>query len=408
MEKMNVDLGKNSYDIIIGTDYINKFSEYIKSIYKGKKLFIITDTNVNELYKNRYNEMFQGYDYTVYILEAGEKNKHIGVMQGIYSALIKAEIKRNDMMVAFGGGVTGDIAGFAAASYLRGINFIQIPTTIISQVDSSVGGKVGVDLPEGKNLVGAFYQPKAVLIDTLFLNTLSDRYFYDGFAEIVKYGCIYDRNLFDKIVDVVKNTNKNINIDNEKNGYNDNQSYRDNKEYKNNQSYENSNKNNDVIKSEYGNKINDKNYKTELRKRLTENINYLIYRSCEIKKEIVEKDEKENGLRMILNFGHTIGHAIEQYTCYEKYSHGEAIATGMADILKTGEKKGITRKGCYEKVKDLLLSLNLPVNIEYPKEKIREIMKRDKKSMDGGINFIFLRDIGNAEIIKMTEKEIFE
>lgn len=360
MQILNVNLGENSYDIVIGTNFYNEFSEYIKNIYRGKKLFVITDSNVNRIYQEKYSEMFKNFDYTIYVLEAGEENKHIGVMQGIYSAMVKAEIKRSDMVVAFGGGVVGDIAGFAAASYLRGVSFIQIPTTIIAQVDSSVGGKVGVDLPEGKNLVGAFYQPKLVLIDSCFLNTLSDRYFYDGFAEIVKYGCIYDRDLFEKLENIVNSS--------------------------------------EIAKSN----------KKELREHLMKYINGIIYRSCEIKKEVVEKDEKESNLRMILNFGHTIGHAIEQYTNYKKYSHGEAISAGMVDIIKIGEKKGITEKGCSEKVELLLKILNLPTNIEYDKLKITEIMKRDKKSIDGGINFIFLKNIGNVEIIKMNGEEIFE
>ena len=363
MEKLRVGLGKNSYDILIGENFYEQFSECIKSVYNGKKLFVITDSNVDEIYKNKYEKMFGNFDYTVYVLEAGEKNKHIGIMPAIYSAMVNAGLTRKDFVVAFGGGVVGDIAGFAAASYMRGIDFIQIPTTIVSQVDSSVGGKVGVDLPEGKNLIGAFHQPKLVLIDNYFLNTLTDRYFYDGFAEIVKYGCIYDKNFFEKLEKIVNSS--------------------------------------EVLS-------NDKNYKQKLRKHLMKFINELVYRSCEIKKEVVEKDEKESNLRMILNFGHTIGHAIEQYTNYEKYSHGEAISAGMVDITKIGEKKGITKKNEFIRIEKLLKALNLPTEIEYPKKEISQIMKRDKKSTDNGINFVFLKEIGEVEIIKMNEKEIFE
>lgn len=368
MKKLNVGLGKNSYDIIIGENYINEFPKYIKKIYKGKKIFVITDSNVENIYKNKYSEMFKDFDYSICVIPAGEKNKHIGIMSGIYSAMVQAEIKRKDLVVAFGGGVVGDIAGFAAATYLRGINFIQIPTTIVSQVDSSVGGKVGVDLPEGKNLIGAFHQPKLVLIDNQFLTTLTDRYFYDGFAEIVKYGCIYDKNFFKRLVEIVE-------------------------------------------KFEKKNKVSEKEkieYTKKLREHLMKYVNELVYRSCEIKKEVVEKDEKEDNLRMILNFGHTIGHAIEQHTNYEVYSHGEAISTGMIDIIKIGEKKEITKKGELKKVKDLLEKLNLPTNIEYPIENVKEIMKRDKKSVADGINFVFLKKIGKVEIVKMTEDEVFE
>ena len=363
MEILNVGLGKNSYDILIGENFFEKFPEYIGNVYGGKKLFVITDSNVDKIYKNEYEKMFKGFDYTIYVLEAGEKHKHIGIMPSIYSAMVNEGLTRKDMVVAFGGGVVGDIAGFAAASYMRGLGFIQIPTTIVSQVDSSVGGKVGVDLPEGKNLVGAFHQPKLVLIDNYFLNTLTDRYFYDGFAEIVKYGCIYDKNFFEKLENIVKSS---------------------------------------------GLSETDENYKENLRKHLMKHINGLVYRSCEIKKEVVEKDEKESNLRMILNFGHTIGHAIEQFTNYEKYSHGEAISAGMVDITKIGERKGITKKNEFVKIEKLLKALNLPVEIKYPEDKISEIMKRDKKSTSDGVNFVFLVEIGEVVIRKMGEREIFE
>ena len=363
MEILNVGLGENSYDIVIGENFFERFPEYIKKVYGGKTLFVITDSNVDRIYKNEYEKMFKGFDYTIYVLEAGEKNKHIGIMPAIYSAMVNAGLTRKDMVVAFGGGVVGDIAGFAAASYMRGIDFIQIPTTIVSQVDSSVGGKVGVDLPEGKNLIGAFHQPKLVLIDNYFLNTLTNRYFYDGFAEIVKYGCIYDKNFFEKLENIVKSA-----------GFSE----------------------------------TNENYKQKLREHLMKYVNELVYRSCEIKKEVVEKDEKENNLRMILNFGHTIGHAIEQFTNYEKYSHGEAISAGMVDITKIGERKGITKKNEFVRIEKLLKALNLPAEIKYPEDKISEIMKRDKKSTNDGVNFVFLVEIGKVEIVKMAESEVFE
>ena len=363
MEILNIGLGKNSYDIVIGENFFERFPEYIGKVYSGKTLFVITDSNVDRIYNNEYEKMFKGFNYTIYVLKAGEKNKHIGIMPAIYSAMVNAGLTRKDMVVAFGGGVVGDIAGFAAASYMRGIDFIQIPTTIVSQVDSSVGGKVGVDLPEGKNLIGAFHQPKLVLIDNYFLNTLTNRYFYDGFAEIVKYGCIYDKNFFEKLENIVKSA---------------------------------------------GFSKTDENYKQKLREHLMKYVNELVYRSCEIKKEVVEKDEKENNLRMILNFGHTIGHAIEQFTNYEKYSHGEAISAGMVDITKIGERKGITKKNEFVRIEKLLKALNLPVEIKYPEDKISEIMKRDKKSTSDGINFVFLVEIGKVEIVKMAESEVFE
>ena len=352
MKKLRVGLKENSYDIIIGTNFTSEFSKYINEVYKGKKLFIITDSNIEKLYTSKIPAFFEGYEYTLHIIEAGEKNKHLETVKEIYTSMIENGVTREDLVVAFGGGVVGDIAGFVAATYLRGVKFIQIPTTVVSQVDSSVGGKVGVDLPAGKNLVGAFYQPRLVLIDIAFLRTLETRYFFDGFAEIVKYGCIYDKELFSKLEDIAK--------------------------------------------------------EDHLRKNLMDNMEDIVYRSCEIKKEVVEKDEKESNLRMILNFGHTIGHAIEQYYNFEKYSHGEAVSIGMIDVVNIGEKLGITKKNEIIRIQKLLERLKLPITDDYPVDKITHIMKRDKKSNNGGINFIFLKEIGIVEIIKMSSEEVME
>ena len=352
MKKLRVGLKENSYDIIIGTNFTSEFSKYINEVYKGKKLFIITDSNIEKLYASKIPTFFEGYEYTLHIIEAGEKNKHLETVKDIYTSMIEDGVTRDDLVVAFGGGVVGDIAGFVAATYLRGVKFIQIPTTVVSQVDSSVGGKVGVDLPAGKNLVGAFYQPKLVLIDIAFLRTLETRYFFDGFAEIVKYGCIYDKELFSKLENIVK--------------------------------------------------------EDHLRKNLMDNMEDIVYRSCEIKKEVVEKDEKESNLRMILNFGHTIGHAIEQYYNFEKHSHGEAVSIGMIDIVNIGEKLGITKKDEIIRIQKLLERLKLPITDDYPIDKITNIMKRDKKSKSDGISFIFLKEIGKVEIIKMSSEEVME
>ena len=352
MKELHVSLKENSYDIIIGTNFTSEFSEYISEIHKGKKIFIITDSNIEKLYASKIPTFFEGYEYTIHIIEAGEKNKHLETVKDIYTSMIEDGVTRDDLVVAFGGGVVGDIAGFVAATYLRGVKFIQIPTTVVSQVDSSVGGKVGVDLPAGKNLVGAFYQPKLVLIDIAFLRTLETRYFFDGFAEIVKYGCIYDKELFSKLENIVK--------------------------------------------------------EDHLRKNLMDNMEDIVYRSCEIKKEVVEKDEKESNLRMILNFGHTIGHAIEQYYNFEKHSHGEAVSIGMIDIVNIGEKLGITKKDEIVRIQKLLERLKLPITDDYPIDKITNIMKRDKKSKSDGISFIFLKEIGKVEIIKMSSEEVME
>lgn len=348
MKKLHVDLGKDSYDIIFEKNLLEKLPNYIKTVYKGKKLFIVTDTNVEKYYRKTMEDILKDYDYTFYVLEAGEKSKNLENVSKIYKELINASISRDDLIVAFGGGVVGDIAGFAAATYLRGVPFIQVPTTLLSQVDSSVGGKVGVDLPEGKNLVGAFNQPKIVLIDTQILSTLTDRYFFDGLAEVVKYGCIYDKKLF-SLLETLKD-----------------------------------------------------------RQAVMEKIEEILYESCNIKRIVVEEDEKEHGLRMILNFGHTIGHGIEQYNNYEKYTHGEAVSIGMAKILEIGERKGITETGTTERVKDLLKHFNLPITTEYDKTELINMMKRDKKNKRGELSFILIKKIGEFKILKVNEENLYE
>ena len=348
MRKLHVNLGENSYDILFGSNLLKNLPEYIKRVYKGKKLFIITDNNVEKYYRKQMEELLKDYDFTFYILEAGEKSKTLENVSKIYKAMINAALSRDDLVVAFGGGVTGDIAGFAAATYMRGVPFIQIPTTLLSQVDSSVGGKVGVDLEEGKNLVGAFNQPKIVLIDTSVLKTLTDRYFFDGLAEVVKYGCIYDEELFSLL---------------------------------------------EGLKS---------------REEVMEHIEDILYRSCDIKREVVEEDEKEHGLRMILNFGHTVGHGLEQYYNYEKYTHGEAVSLGMAEILETGEIEGITEKGSFERTKKLLEQFHLPVEDKYNREDVLKIMKRDKKNKKGEVNFVMIEKIGKCKIVKIEENKMYD
>lgn len=355
--KLSINLGENFYEIIIGKNFFQEFSVYIKNVHKGKRIFVITDKNVDNIYGKYYDEMFDSFEYSVFVMEAGEKYKTLGTVEQIYNHMIEKNIKRNDLVVAFGGGVVGDVAGFVAATYLRGVKFVQIPTTIIAQVDSSVGGKVGVDMPQGKNMIGAFYQPKLVLIDEIFLNSLTDRHFFDGFGEIVKYGCIYDKRLFEKLENIVVEKN-------------------------------------------------EENSPYPVREKLLENIGEIIDCCCKIKGDIVQRDEKESHLRMILNFGHTIGHGIEQYTNYEKYLHGECVSIGMVEIIKRGIKLKITEEKVLERVENLLRELKLPVSMEFPLEEIVEIIKRDKKSESDGINFIFLREIGKVEILKKEIKDI--
>lgn len=253
------------------------------------------------------------------------------------------------MILTFGGGVVGDLGGFAASTLLRGIKFIQIPTSLLAQIDSSIGGKVAVNLPKGKNLVGSFYHPEAVFIDPNLLDTLKERFIADGMAEVIKYGCIRDKELFFKLL----------------------------------------------------------NYKSQ--EELFENIEEVIYNCCDIKRAVVEDDEKDLGIRMILNFGHTLGHVIENYYNYEKYTHGEGVAIGMHHITKKSEELGLTEKGTAELIEEILKKYGLP--FEMPKIAREDILKTinlDKKSHVNDISLVLIEKIGDAFLKKISREDIFD
>ena len=294
--ELKVDLKDRSYQIIIEKGLINRVSEEISRVYKGKKIFIITDDNVNKYYGGKISEELKknGFEVNLLSLKPGEETKNFNTLPIVYDELLNFNLTRSDLIIALGGGVIGDLAGFVASTYLRGIDFVQIPTSLLAQVDSSVGGKVAVDLDRGKNLVGSFYHPKFVLIDPEVLNTLDNRFFIDGMAEVIKYGCIKDKQFFDYLE------------------------------------------------------------KMENNQQLINDMEVVIHKCCDIKRQVVENDEKDKGERMLLNFGHTLGHAIEQYYNYTKYSHGEGVAIGMYVISKISEEKGLTKKGTSQKIKNIL------------------------------------------------------
>ncbi|MGE5678603.1 MAG: 3-dehydroquinate synthase [Pseudomonadota bacterium] len=338
----------SEYVITIGRDSREKLYEYLSLWYKGKKAAIITDNNVNRLYgASIYKEITDsGLGCRLISVEPGEKSKSLRVLSEIYGALSEFNISRGDLIIALGGGVVGDLAGFAAATYLRGIPYIQVPTTLLSQVDSSVGGKTAIDLPGGKNLVGAFYQPAAVFIDPRFLDTLEERYLTDGMAEVIKYGCIKDEVLFNKLM-----------------GYG---SLRD----------------------------------------CIEDMEELVYTCCSIKRSVVEIDERDRGERMLLNFGHTLGHAVEQYYNYEKYSHGEAVAMGMAEITARSEAAGLTKKGTAAAVEKILAKYGLPSSIPVAdKNVLLDVMRLDKKIDGDSISIVLLEGPGAAFLRKMSLQE---
>lgn len=252
--------------------------------------------------------------------------------------MLNAKISRSDLVIALGGGVIGDLAGFAASSFLRGVKLVQIPTSLLAQVDSSVGGKVAVDLPQGKNLAGAFYHPKLVLIDPDVLNTLPPHFISDGMGEVIKYGCIKDRTLFDRLCAHA--------------------------------SFE------------------------DLKPELTE----IIARCVDIKRVVVEADQFDTGERMLLNFGHTLAHTIEQYYHYERESHGEAVGIGMYQITRIAEEKGLTATGCAEKIKKALEIYGLPTSCGLPMSSLTEAVKLDKKNLNGHLNVVLLKEIGESYV----------
>ncbi len=338
---LHVNLASDSYDIIIKKDSLKDISDYIKDIAGGERIAVITDENVAPHYAGILEKSLEASGYTTktIVMPAGEATKSIDNLPEIYRQLIEFEMTRSDSIIALGGGVIGDLGGYVAATYLRGIKYIQIPTTLLSQVDSSVGGKVAVNLKQGKNLVGCFYQPKIVIIDPNVLDTLSDRYFIDGMAEVIKYGCVFDSEFF-LFLESLK-TKENF----------------------------------------------------------MENIEHIIAKSLMHKRAVVQNDVYDTGERMLLNFGHTLGHAVESYYNYSRYTHGEAVAIGMAEITEYSEKIGITKQGTAKAIKDLLCAVGLETEMDtHDREEIAKHVVFDKKRLDGVLKLVLLEDIGRGVI----------
>ena len=344
MIKLNVNLNERSYPIYITTDYSDLKSSLNNAKINGK-LVVITDTNVDKYQSHECMEALKGYEGEVhkYVIPAGEKSKNLDTVKDIYEFLINLKLDRNSTLVALGGGVVGDITGFAAATFLRGINFVQIPTSLLAQSDSSVGGKVGVDFNGSKNIIGAFYQPKFVYININTLRTLPKRELQAGLAEVVKHGIIQDAEFFDYID---YNVNKIFSFDES------------------------------VL--QYMTKVN-----------------------CSIKGSVVEKDEKESGLRANLNFGHTIGHAIETVMNFELL-HGECVALGMVAAFKLAEYLEMVDSDLVDKVRNTLMKIGLPVKLEnIDVDKVYNQMFFDKKIKGNKLNFILPRKV-IGEVIQCT------
>jgi 3-dehydroquinate synthase len=350
---INISLKKKQYKIYMERGILTSIGKKLRQVYKGRTLVVITDKNVERLYMKELKQSFldNGFKVNVISIEPGEKSKSLDMLKKIYENLCELKIKRKDVIVSLGGGVVGDLSGFAAATYLRGISYVQIPTSLLAQVDSSIGGKVAVDLPWGKNLVGNFYHPDAVFMDPEVLKTLSDRFFSDGMAEVIKYGFIKDKTILEDL-----------------------NSYKSKEEALN-------------------------------------NIENIIYKCCSIKKKLVEEDEKDLGNRMLLNFGHTLGHAVERYYNYSKYSHGEAVSIGMAYITGRTEELSITKEGTYSYMVNILKKYGLPVYIQgVDKNVLVDTIALDKKSSDKNeINLIMIEEAGKSKIrnTKLSEAANF-
>lgn len=347
--KLNVNLGKDSYPIYIEQGILNKTKELISQVFTGAKIVIVSDDNVFPLYGEQLvNQLKDTYEVSTVVIPHGEPSKRFDILSSIYSQLLEAKITRTDLLIALGGGVIGDLAGFVASTYMRGIKFVQIPTSLLSQVDSSVGGKVAVDLPEGKNLVGAFKHPLLVLIDPLTLKTLDPHFITDGMGEVIKYGCIKDKALFDQLT-----------------GYRD---------------------------------FDD----------LYKDIDEIIYKCVDIKRDVVEKDLYDFGDRLCLNFGHTIGHSIEQYFHYEKYSHGEAVGIGMVAITRIAELKGLCEQGTTKRIEEALSHYNLPTHANVPTKELLKAIDLDKKNINSTLSFVLLKTIGEYYVHKDQKEMILE
>ena len=345
MKTVHVETGI-PYDIFIERGILDSCGKYVKQLSGAKRVTIISDSNVAALYKWRViNSLSQeGFEVATHVFPAGEESKNLNTIAEMYNTLANFGMTRKDIIVALGGGVTGDMAGFAAATYLRGIDFIQIPTSLLAQVDSSVGGKTGVDIAQGKNLVGAFHQPKAVLIDPDTLDTLPDLYVCDGMAEVIKYGCIKDEAFFEKL------------------------------------------EQEDAL----------------------EHIEDVIEVCVSIKRDVVSRDEREAGERMLLNFGHTLGHSIEKLYDFKGISHGMAVAIGMVLISRAGESQGITQSGTTDRIIALCEKYGLPTSDKASFAEMADAAHSDKKTAGSEINLVLLKTIGDSFIQKVKLDELEE
>lgn len=342
---------KPCYKIVIEKNYDGLAEKLSGFSIKTRKLCIVTESTVGPYYAEEVKKLFEPWAKSVFVhtFPAGEANKNLSVVQDVYRDLIEHKFERSDMLLALGGGVTGDLTGYAAATYLRGIDFVQLPTSLLSQVDSSIGGKTGVDFDCYKNMVGAFYQPRLVYMNLAALKTLTDREYLSGMGEIIKHALIKDASYFDWL----------------------------------------------------------SKHLPQIKERELPVLKEMIYRSCEIKRAVVENDPKEKGERALLNFGHTLGHAIEKLKDFTLL-HGECVGLGMLAALEVSRERGLISSDLCLSVKETLTELSMPTTVSgVTADAIIEASKNDKKMEQGKVKFILLNGCGKAFIDRtVTEQEI--
>ncbi len=341
---VGLKLKENSYDIVIGTNILGALGSQLRKMKIGKDAVIITNPIIKKHYGRLIAEGLKKKGISVKFIEipSGEKSKSAFYAQKIIEQIVSYDVFKTIFIVALGGGVVGDLAGYVAAVYKRGIPYVQIPTTLLAQIDSSIGGKVAIDLPVGKNLIGAFYQPKVVWSDVSVLSTLDNRQIINGFAEAVKYGIIYDQELFDYI---------------------------------------------------------DKNCE-KLLKLEKKSLAHVVAVCSEIKAHVVSQDERETkGIRTILNFGHTIGHAIETAAAYDQYHHGEAIGLGMRIAADISLQLGMASPETVKRINQVLSTFHLPESLKHVQlNNILKVMKNDKKFISGKNRFVLVKEIGEVQV----------
>lgn len=351
MSILPVNLAENSYDIIIEPGAIASLGQRCRAVGLTGVAAVISNPTVAALYGSPVQESLEGAGFTVAHIEIpdGEEYKNSKTLNQVYDDLLAAGVDRSSFVVALGGGVVGDVAGYAAATWMRGIPFVQVPTTLLAQVDSSVGGKTGIDHPKGKNLIGAFYQPRLVLIDVNTLSTLDQRQYRAGLAEVIKYGVAIDLPFFEFI----------------------------------------------------------ETHSAAILAMDPDVLIKIILRSCQLKSQVVELDEKETGLRAILNYGHTLGHAFESLSGYRGLVHGEAVAIGMVLAAKISVAEGLCSQEDYSRISTLIVQCGLPVETPcYDRQLLLDTVAADKKSKGGCITFICNRGIGMYAMSYHTPEEL--